>query len=86
MINEECKWIYKEVYIEVIILNNLQKLTLNVFKLIKYNTILEMLWLYIIICSINSLFSLYLDLWEQSIFTTKKLKWENLNSILQTLF
>jgi len=43
MINEEFEWIYKEVYIKVIILNNLQKLTLNVLKLIKYNAILKML-------------------------------------------
>ncbi len=50
MINEEFEWIYKEVYIEVIILNDSQKLTLNVFKSIKYNTILEMLWL----CKKNS--------------------------------
>ncbi len=46
MINREYKWIYKEVYIEIIIKNDLQKLKLNVFKLIKYDTILEMLWLY----------------------------------------
>ncbi len=46
MINREFEWICKEVYIEVIILNDSQKLTLNVFKLIKYNVILEMLWLH----------------------------------------
>jgi len=50
MINKEFKWIYKEIYIKAIILNNLQKLTLNVFKLIKYNIILKMLWL----CKKNS--------------------------------
>ena len=42
MINEEYKWIYEEVYIEAIIKNNLQKLKLDVFKSVKYNTILEM--------------------------------------------
>ncbi len=46
MINREYKWIYKEVYIEVIIKNDLQKLKLDVLKSIKYNTILEMLWLH----------------------------------------
>jgi len=46
MINREYKWIYKEVYIEVIIKNDLQKLRLDVFKLIKYNIMLEMLWLH----------------------------------------
>ena len=43
MINREFKWICKEVYIKVIILNDLQKLTLNVLKLIKYDAILKML-------------------------------------------
>ena len=43
MINREYKWIYKKVYIEVIIKNDLQKLRLDVFKLVKYNIILEML-------------------------------------------
>ena len=46
MINREYKWIYKEVYIEAIIKNDLQKLRLDVFKLIKYDTILKMLWLH----------------------------------------
>ncbi len=46
MINREFKWICKEIYIEIIILNNLQKLTLNVFKSVKYDVILEMLWLH----------------------------------------
>ncbi len=42
MINREFEWICKEIYIEVIIKNNLQKLRLNIFKLIKYNVILKM--------------------------------------------
>jgi len=46
MINREYKWIYKEVYIEVIIKNDSQKLRLDVLKLIKYNAILGMLWLH----------------------------------------
>ena len=46
MINEEYEWIYKEVYIKVIIKNDLQKLKLDVFKSVKYDTILEMLWLH----------------------------------------
>ncbi len=46
MINEEFEWMYKEIYIEVIILNNSQKLILNVLKSIKYDAILEMLWLH----------------------------------------
>ncbi len=45
MINREYKWIYKEVYIEVIIKNNSQKLRLDVLKLVKYDAILKMLWL-----------------------------------------
>ncbi len=43
---KEFEWICKEVYIKVMIKNNLQKLRLDVFKLIKYNIILEMLWLH----------------------------------------
>ncbi len=43
MINEEYKWIHKEVYIEVIIKNDSQKLKLDVFKSVKYDTILGML-------------------------------------------
>ncbi len=43
MINKEFKWVHKEVYIEVIIKNDLQKLRLNVLELIKYDIILEML-------------------------------------------
>ncbi len=46
MINEEYKWIYKEVHIEVIIKNDLQKLKLDVLKSVKYDIILEMLWLH----------------------------------------
>ncbi len=46
MINREYKWIYKEVYIEVIIKNDLQKLRLDVFKSVKYDTILKMFWLH----------------------------------------
>ncbi len=46
MINKEYKWIYKEVYIKVIIRNDSQKLRLNVLKLVKYDAILEMLWLH----------------------------------------
>ncbi len=46
MINREYKWIYKEVYIEVIIKNDSQKLRLDVLKSVKYDTILEMLWLH----------------------------------------
>ncbi len=43
MINEEYKWIHKEVYIEVIIKNDSQKLKLDVLKSVKYDTILGML-------------------------------------------
>ena len=46
MINREYKWIYKEVYIEVIIKNDLQKLRLDVLKSVKYDTILKMFWLH----------------------------------------
>jgi len=46
MINEEYKWIYKEVYIKAIIKNNSQKLRLDVLKSVKYNAILEMPWLH----------------------------------------
>ena len=45
MINKEYKWICKEVYIKVIIKNDSQKLKLDVLKSVKYNIILEMLWL-----------------------------------------
>ena len=46
MINEEYEWIHKEVHIEVIIRNNSQKLRLDVLKSVKYDAILEMLWLH----------------------------------------
>ena len=46
MINEEYKWIYEEVHIEVIIRNDLQKLRLDVLKSVKYDAILEMFWLH----------------------------------------
>ncbi len=46
MINREYKWIYKEVYIKVIIKNDSQKLRLDVLKLVKYDAILEMPWLH----------------------------------------
>ncbi len=45
MVNREYEWIYEEVYIKVIIKNDSQKLRLNVLKLVKYDVILEMLWL-----------------------------------------
>ncbi len=45
MINKEYEWIHKEIHIEVIIKNDSQKLRLDVLKLVKYDTILEMLWL-----------------------------------------
>ncbi len=50
MINEEYKWIYKEVHIEVIIRNDLQKLRLDILKSVKYDAILKMFWL----CKKNS--------------------------------
>ncbi len=50
MINKEYKWIHKEIYIEVIIKNDSQKLRLDVLKSVKYDTILEMSWL----CKKNS--------------------------------
>ncbi len=46
MVNREYKWIYKEVYIEVIIKNDSQKLKLDVLKSVKYDAILKMLWLH----------------------------------------
>ncbi len=46
MINEEYEWIHEEVHIEVIIRNNSQKLRLDVLKSVKYDAILEMLWLH----------------------------------------
>ena len=50
MINEEYEWIHEEVHIEVIIRNDSQKLRLDILKSVKYDTILEMLWL----CKKNS--------------------------------
>ncbi len=46
MINREYEWIYKEVYIKVIIKNDSQKLRLNILKLVKYDAILEVSWLH----------------------------------------
>ncbi len=46
MINGEYKWITDQVHIEVIILEDSQKLTFDVLNLIKYDVILEMLWLH----------------------------------------
>ncbi len=46
IINREYKWIHKEVYIEVIIKNDSQKLRLDVLKSVKYDAILEMPWLH----------------------------------------
>ncbi len=45
MINEESEWIADQVHIEVIILKDSQKLTFDVLNSIKYDVILEMLWL-----------------------------------------
>jgi len=45
MINEEFEWITEQVYIKAIILEDSQKLTFDVLNLIKYDVILEMLWL-----------------------------------------
>ncbi len=45
MINREYEWIYKEVYIKVIIKNDSQKLRLDVLKSVKYDIILKMFWL-----------------------------------------
>ncbi len=46
IINEEFKWITDQVYIEVIILKDSQKLTFDVLNSIKYDVILRMLWLH----------------------------------------
>ncbi len=46
MINREYKWIYKKVYIKVIIKNDSQKLKLDVFKSVKYDAILKIFWLH----------------------------------------
>ena len=45
IINEEFKWITDQVYIEVMILKDSQKLTFDVLNSIKYNVILRILWL-----------------------------------------
>jgi len=45
MINEESKWITDQVHVKVIILEDSQKLTFDVLNSIKYDAILEMLWL-----------------------------------------
>jgi len=45
MINGESEWITDQVHIEVIILEDSQKLTFDVLNLIKYDAILEMPWL-----------------------------------------
>jgi len=46
IINEEFKWITDQVHIEVMILEDSQKLTFVVLNSIKYDVILEMLWLH----------------------------------------
>jgi len=45
IINEEFEWITDQVYIEVMILKDSQKLTFDVLNSIKYNVILRILWL-----------------------------------------
>ncbi len=45
MINEEFKWITDQVHIKAIILEDSQELMFDVLNSIKYDTILEMLWL-----------------------------------------
>ncbi len=50
MVNEESEWIIEQVHIEAIILEDSQELTFDVHNLIKYDAILEMLWL----CKKNS--------------------------------
>ncbi len=45
MVNREYEWITDQVHIEVIILEDSQKLTFDVLNSIKYDIILEMLWL-----------------------------------------
>jgi len=50
MINGEFKWITEQVHIKVIILEDSQKLMFDVLNSIKYDVILEMLWL----CEKNS--------------------------------
>jgi hypothetical protein len=45
MINRESEWITDQVHIEAIILEDSQELTFDVLNSIKYDVILEMLWL-----------------------------------------
>jgi len=45
MVNEEYKWITDQVHIKAIILEDSQELTFDVLNSIKYDAILEMLWL-----------------------------------------
>ncbi len=45
MVNEESEWITNQVHIEATILEDSQKLTFDVLNSIKYDIILEMLWL-----------------------------------------
>ncbi len=45
MINKESEWIMNQVHVEVMILEDSQKLTFDVLNLIKYDIILKMLWL-----------------------------------------
>ncbi len=42
MVNRESEWIMEQVHIEVIILEDSQKLTFDVLNLIKYDAILGM--------------------------------------------
>ncbi len=46
MVNGESKWITDQVHIEVIILEDSQKLTFDVLNSIKYDAILGMPWLH----------------------------------------
>jgi len=46
MVNEESEWITNQVHIEATILRDSQKLMFDVLNLIKYDIILEMLWLH----------------------------------------
>jgi hypothetical protein len=46
IINREFKWITDQVHIEVIILEDSQKLMFDVLNSIKYDVILKMLWLH----------------------------------------
>ncbi len=46
MVNEEFKWIMNQVHVEVMILEDSQKLMFDVLNSIKYDIILKMLWLH----------------------------------------